>query len=409
LPPGSPFSVHTGTQRYYRKYPPKHFVYFGKVADGHDAALAKWEAAGKHEGIIVALREGRDPFDAQRRQNEAEGPILADVVNSYVHYQTQQLERGKIKKPTLVDVFRTCKRLVDYFGRSRVVSSLTPDDWRGFYNLLQKTRGTVAIRNAVIRTRGVFIFALANEDIETLPRYGKQFDPPDQDDIDREKDGKRVPLFTSEEIGKLLAAASVPMRAMLLLGLNAAFGPSDLATLPIAAIDLEAGWVAHKRPKTGTPRRCPLWPSTIAAVREVLASRPAPRVDEARELLFVSKRGLPWCRVDFKLDASDKLVSSFSNNEVSKVFARLLRKAGVAKLARRSFYSLRHKSRSLMTAAKDEVAADFVCGHVLSGMRRIYIHREEIADARLRHVVDSVHQQLWGTSAWPTPAEGGAA
>jgi hypothetical protein len=48
------------------------------------------------------------------------------------------------------------------------------------------------------------------------------------------------------------------MQAMILLGLNCGYGPSDLATLPMRVLDLAGGWVDHARPNTGIDRRCPL-------------------------------------------------------------------------------------------------------------------------------------------------------
>jgi hypothetical protein len=50
-----------------------------------------------------------------------------------------------------------------------------------------------------------------------------------------------------------------------------------VARLPLSAVDLDAGVIDFPRPKTGIPRRCPLWPETAAAIRELLAKRPAPR------------------------------------------------------------------------------------------------------------------------------------
>src|SRR5262249_30149080 len=43
------------------------------------------------------------------------------------------------------------------------------------------------------------------------------------------------------EIRKLLGAAGVQLKAMLLLGINAGFGNSDCGNLPLSAVDLEAG------------------------------------------------------------------------------------------------------------------------------------------------------------------------
>jgi integrase len=77
-----------------------------------------------------------------------------------------------------------------------------------------------------------------------------------------------------------------PLRASVLLALNCGFGNHDVAALPLAALDLKAEWVNFPRPKTGIARRCPLWPETTAALREVIEARPATDSD----LAFINSR-----------------------------------------------------------------------------------------------------------------------
>ena len=63
----------------------------------------------------------------------------------------------------------------------------------------------------------------------------------------------------------------------ILLGVNCGFGNTDVASLPIDAVDLDGGWIDFPRPKTEIPRRVPLWPETIEAIREALKQRPQPK------------------------------------------------------------------------------------------------------------------------------------
>ena len=41
----------------------------------------------------------------------------------------------------------------------------------------------------------------------------------------------------------MLRKAKLPLRAMLLLGVQAGFGNSDLGNLPLSAVDLQSGWI----------------------------------------------------------------------------------------------------------------------------------------------------------------------
>lgn len=98
-------------------------------------------------------------------------------------------------------------------------------------------------------------------------------------------------MFEAVEIGRMLEAAGVQLRAMIYLGINCGFGNADCGQLPMRAVDLEAAWIDFPRPKTGIARRCPLWPETVQALRAALADRPQPKDQTHADLLFITKYG----------------------------------------------------------------------------------------------------------------------
>src|SRR6266536_2668477 len=126
------------------------------------------------------------------------------------------------------------------------------------------------------------------------------------------------------------------MKAILLLGINCGYGNNDVAGLPLSALDLDAGWVDFPRPKTGIPRRCPLWPETVAALREALAKRPAPKSPEHAGLVFICRRGTPWCSVR-EADRTDG---------VAVQAAKLLKELGINGRKGLGYYTLRHTHRT---------------------------------------------------------------
>ena len=91
-----------------------------------------------------------------------------------------------------------------------------------------------------------------------------------------------------------MAAAGIHMKAMILLGINCGFGPADCGTLPAKGVDLATGWINYPRPKTGVPRRIPLWPETVAAIKASVAKRPKPLDEADAGLVFVTKYGQRW-------------------------------------------------------------------------------------------------------------------
>jgi integrase len=123
----------------------------------------------------------------------------------------------------------------------------------------------------------------------------------------------------------MIDAAGVSLKAMLLLGIDCGFGNSDCASLPLSALDLDGGWITYPRPKTGIERRCPLWPETVAALREVLARRHEPKNAEhagldpgreeesttARQATLVSRCGEKHPRNKMSLGARFSLTLSW--------------------------------------------------------------------------------------------------
>jgi integrase len=183
-------------------------------------------------------------------------------------------------------------------------------------------------------------------------------------------------LFDAGDLRKAIDAAGVQMKAMLLLGINAGFGGADCGTLPMEALDLDRGWVTFPRPKTGVPRRCPLWPETVAALRGVIDARRAPKDSADANLVFITKYVGRW----------DK---GTTDNPISKEMAKLLKDVGVRRKGL-SFYALRHTTETLGGEAKDQPALDLIMGHASDSRDMGAVSQENIKDDRLQAVVDRV-------------------
>jgi integrase len=191
-------------------------------------------------------------------------------------------------------------------------------------------------------------------------------------------------MFTAEQIKALLAVATVPMKAMILLGINAALGNHDVGVLTLKHLDLKGGWINFPRSKTGIMRRCPLWPQTIKAVQAAIAARPSP-IDEAHvDLVFITRQGRPWGK-----DAAD--------SPVSKEMAKLLKRLGMARPGL-NFYALRHGFETVASGAKDQPAVDHIMGHSPAANDMSAVYRETIDDSRLVAVSDFVKRWLFSKS-----------
>jgi integrase len=187
------------------------------------------------------------------------------------------------------------------------------------------------------------------------------------------------------ELEKLFAVAGVVDTALLLLGLNCGFGNTDIGTLKLCNIDLEAATVSHPRPKTGVERNFYLWPETVDVLRIYIKSyRGKPVNEKVAELVFVGKRGTPLCWEQIDEDGNYK-----RSDSIKVRFRRLYEKAGLKRPYGRGYYSLRHTHATIIGLGSNdmrEVQASL--GQVTLTQQEVYRHdRKEkaiIAQKRIR-------------------------
>jgi integrase len=342
--------------------------YFGPWSDP-DAALQKYLAEKD------ALHAGKTP------RPDPAGLTIKDACNAFLNAKQEAMDAGELSPRTWVEYKAMADEVIAHAGKGRLVSDLRPEDFAGLRNKLSKKWGPIRLKKALQYVRSIFKHAWDADLIDRPVRFRPSFKAPSAKVLRLHKAKQGPKLFTADEIRKLLDAAGIPLRTMLLLGINCGFGNSDCGNLPLSALDLDKGMVDFPRPKTGLPRRCPLWPETVAAIRDTLTHRPTPKKPEHAGLVFVTKYGGCWARND-----DPGLLSK----EVRKVLNRL----GINGC--RNFYVLRHTFRTVADEARDQPAADYVMGHEVAHMSSVY--RETISDERLRAVTDHVRAWLFGTT-----------
>jgi integrase len=335
------------------------------------------------DGALARYLEQKDDLHAGRTPRpDVDALTVKDLANAFLNHKKTLLDSGELSPRTWGDYRATTDLLVDQFGKRRLVPDLGPDDFASLRNRLTGVWGATRVGVEILRVRCVFKYALDTGLIDRPVLFGPGFKGPSQKTLrlHRAKQGPR--LFTAVEIQAMLGQAGTPLRAMILLGINCGFGNADCGTLPLTALDLEAGIVDYPRPKTGIPRRCPLWPETVQAIREILANRPTPRDPQHQGLVFLTPTGLSWH-------------TTAPKGPISKVTALLLHKLGINGRKGLGFYTLRHTFRTIADEARDQPAADFIMGHEVAHMSSVY--RETISDARLKAVTDHVRSWLFGS------------
>lgn len=353
----------------------QHLHYFGKW---HGIEGGGWQAA------LVLYQQQRDDLHAGRTPRKSDdGLTLRDLTNRFLTAKKRLVDSGDLVARTFRDYHDVCERTIRFFGKDRLVGEITADDFSRFRAALSKSRGPVSLANDITRVRILFKWGYDSGLIEKPIRYGQSFQKPSRAILRKARAARGKRLFASTDILRILASASVPLRAMILLGVNCGFGNNDCAKLPTQAIDLDAGWVNYPRPKTGIPRRCPLWPKTVQSLKTAIATRPDPKSDADSSLVFITSRRKSWAK-----DTDD--------NPISKETAKLLKTLAIHRPGL-NFYALRHTFETIAGETRDQVAVNAIMGHAPASNDMSSVYREQISDERLLAVTEHVRKWLFGS------------
>jgi len=358
--------------------------YFGKIGGEAEKqkALEKWL---DQKDDILAGRNPRARSGALLLGDPPHDPDSAvGLVNRFLSSKQALLETGEITVRTFHDYKRTCQTLVDVLGWSQRVDALTPEDFERLRSHLAKSRGHVALGNEINKTKIILKYAADNRLIPLAIAYGQSFKRPSRKALRLERIKRGPRIFEAPEIKRMLDKASSALKAMVLLGINAGLGQSDLAQLPQSAVDLKSGWLNYPRPKTGIERRCWLWPETCAALQAALVKRPLPADAADADLCFITKRGSRWSRVNEK----GTVVCA-----ISQEFKKLMDSLEIN--GHRGFYSLRRGFETIGGNSRDQVAVDHVMGHAPASNDMSAVYRQRIEDDRLMAVAEHVRRWLF--------------
>jgi integrase len=353
------------------------------------------------KGALEKYNREKDDLHAGRRPRQVSAGIdVRNLCNAFWNAKHALILTRELSPRTMQDYQRVTDLIAESFGKSRLVEDLGPDDFAELRGQMAKRWGPVTLGKTIQGVRSVFKFGYESGLIDRPIRFGPGFKRPSARMFRAERAKMGPKLFTAEEIRRMLGyppwqtAANPVLSAMILLGSNCGLGNTDIALLPLSALDLDAGWIDFPRPKTGIARRCPLWPETVAAIRQVLAGRPEPTSPDDSELVFITRWGARWV----KTISDTEGVGTGIDDAISKEMAKLLRKLKLRGRKGAGFYDLRRTFRTIADEAKDQPAADHIMGHEVAHMSAVY--RQRISDERLRAVTEHVRSWLFGDSQY---------
>lgn len=354
---------------------------WAKKVRGRTHFFGLWEdpQAALNEWIRVKddLLAGRKP-----RERLTDGLPVHELLNRFIAFKKRQRDSDELSPRSYTDLFRECERVVKYFGRDRFVEDIGPDDFESFRAEIAKNRSKTTLGNIINRIRSVFNWAFDNNLIDRPVKFGTSFDKPSRRHVKHEANERGERLFEPEQILDLVDAASPPMRAIILLGINTGIGNLDVGQMRFKHVELSTGWMDYPRLKTANARRAKLWPETLRAIRDYLDGRPEEsKLDEHQDVIFLTRYRMPW--------STPKNSADPISREFKKLVTALELPSGL------SYYRLRHTFRTVADGSLDQPAINLCMGHSDRSMGDHYRHR--ISNERLEAVASHVHGWLFGT------------
>src|SRR5262245_38136072 len=210
------------------------------------------------DGALQKYLDQKDALHAGRKvRPDTEGTTVKDAANAFLNAKRALVDTGELSPRTWAVYKEACDAAVAAFGKARLVSDLDPEDFAALRKTMAKRYGPHGLGTRIQCVRCAFKYAFDSGLIDRPVRYGPEFKKPSTKTRRPHRAKQGAKLFTALEVRRLIGAAGVQLRAMILLGINCGFGNADCGTLPVTALDLGAGFIDFPRPKTGIPRRCP--------------------------------------------------------------------------------------------------------------------------------------------------------
>jgi len=345
-------------------------LYFGKIEgdENGQAALDKW-LDEKDDRLA-----GRKP-----RAKTGDELTVEDLCNHFMAFKDERLTSGELAQRTYDRYLATSKYIAKALGKTRIVDDLRADDFQALRAKMAKKWGAVALGVEIQMIRSIFGYGYDAELIEKPVRFGPGFEKPTAKTIRKTRTASGPKMFTPAQVNAILKHATPNMKAMVLLAINGGLGNTDLGVMTLDTIDLEGCWLDYVREKTGIPRRIPLWPETIKAVRESINARTEPTNSDDSNLLFIGKRGQNY-------------IGNRTGYRVVQEFARVAKNAEVEG---RAFYDLRRTFQTIGEGANDLAAVQSIMGHAAGNSDMSAVYRQMVSDDRLKAVASHVRSWLF--------------
>ena len=290
-------------------------------------------------------REAEHAFELIKARHALDQPepddgtlTVKQLTRLFLASKEREVKQGRYSPQTLLSMKYDMAWLNKTLGKKQV-SNLRGYDFSRLMDHFGETSRATAINIKVQHVRQLFRWAAEQDLIPVVPRMG-DFKRISAAQERRERNEGPSRVFTHEEIHRLLDAASGPWKAMILVGINAAYDGSSIGRLKQDDVPVGQAFIQGVRAKSGIPMACYLWDETMDEIEKVRSES---------EFLFINRQGRP-----FDVIARPQAISN--------TFGTLCKKIGITR--RIGFHSFRHTFASIasLTSYSDRVIRS-VTGH----------------------------------------------
>jgi hypothetical protein len=98
------------------------------------------------QGALQKYLDQKDDLLAGRTPRvSGDGLTIVDLINRFLTVKRQRVSSGELSQRTFADYSETCERVINVFGKTRLVTDLASDDFGHLRAKIAETRGPVAI------------------------------------------------------------------------------------------------------------------------------------------------------------------------------------------------------------------------------------------------------------------------
>jgi integrase len=283
--------------------------------DKPEEALAEWVRIRDHALL------GQSP--------PANIKTVADLLDEFLGAKKAELDLGELSEEHWSELVRVTDAIANHFGTKRPLETLSLSGLRTSLanGKNGKELGPKTFSRRLTIARSVFRFGGIHAK--------QELKPPPQKALRQAKREAGEKLYSNPaDVRKLVKTAERDVKAFVLLGISAAFGPADCCEVPRSAFTDEL--VKFPRPKTGVERSAWRWPELTDSLLP------------------------PWRE-------------NWDRFKVARAFADLCKAAGVTN---HGFYSLRRTVETVVSAGPvSQHVINQVMGHDDKSMAAVYRQR----------------------------------